>query len=171
MAAWLMKSEPDEFSIADLARVGVEPWSGVRSVFARFHMRQMAVGDDVLFYHSSAAPPGVAGLARVARTGIVDETQFDPASPYYDAKATRDKPIWDCVEVAYVSTLPHFVTLDRMRRERALRGMILFRQGRLSVQPVSAPQFAKIVELAQTPEPVRARPKARAKRTRAKRRR
>jgi len=106
MRFWLMKSEPEAFGIADLARVKVEPWTGVRSYFARAHMRAMAVGDPVLFHHSNATPPGVAGLARVVRTGVVDETQFDPDSKYYDPKATRDKPIWDCVEVEYVETLP-----------------------------------------------------------------
>jgi len=148
---WLMKTEPDELSIDELARRGREPWTGVRSVFARFHMRQMQVGDDVLIYHSSVDPPGVAGLARVSQIGIVDETQFDPRSKYYDPKATRERPIWDCVEVEYVSTLPSFVPLPRIRGERALRGMVLLRIGRLSVQPVTPKQFATIVELAATP--------------------
>ena len=89
---WLMKTEPETFGIADLERVKVEPWTGVRSVFARFHMRNMSVGDEVLFYHSSCEPPGVAGLARVKRTGVVDETQFDPASPYHDPTAKRETP-------------------------------------------------------------------------------
>src|SRR5262249_9872784 len=97
-----MKSEPDLFGIDDLARVKVEPWSGVRSYFARAHMRAMTVGDRVLFHHSSVDPPGVAGLAKVVRVGVVDETQFDPKSPYYDAKATRAAPVWDCVDVEFV---------------------------------------------------------------------
>src|SRR5690349_2915080 len=104
-----MKTEPEAFSIADLAKVRVEPWTGVRSTFARFNMRKMKVGDEVLFYHSSCEPPGVAGLARVHKTGVVDETQFDPENKYYDPKATREKPIWDCVEVEYVATFPHYV--------------------------------------------------------------
>jgi predicted RNA-binding protein with PUA-like domain len=149
-----MKTEPETFSIADLERVRVEPWSGVRNYVARNHMRAMSVGDDVLIYHSSCDPPGVAGLARVARTGVVDETQFDPESPYFDPRSKRDKPLWDCVEVEYVSTLPHLVSLGRLRRERSLRAMILFTWSRLSVQPVTRRQFDKIVELAQTPEPV-----------------
>jgi predicted RNA-binding protein with PUA-like domain len=148
---WLMKSEPDQFGIADLARVKVEPWTGVRSFFARAHMRAMAVGDAVLFHHSNATPPGVAGLARVVRTNVVDETQFDPASPYYDPKATRDEPIWDCVEVEYVATLPHFVAMDRIRSEPSLSDMFLLRRGmRLSVQPVTQAEYEAIVALGHT---------------------
>lgn len=150
MKYWLMKSEPEEFSIADLARKGVEPWSGVRSVFARFHMRNMTVGDAVLFYHSSCIPPGVVGLARVSKTGLVDETQFDPASKYYDETSTREKPKWDCVEVEYVSTLPNLVALERIRGEKSLGEMVLLRQGRLSVQPVSEAEYQHIVALAET---------------------
>lgn len=185
MKYWLMKSEPEEFGIADLARVRVEPWSGVRSMFARFHMRNMSAGDEVLFYHSSINPPGVAGLARVVRTHLVDETQFDPKSPYFDPKATRERPIWDCAEVEYVSTLPHFVSINRIRADPALADMVLLRQGRLSVQPVTEPEFRRIVAMGHEPPPpdvdkpkpkprrptAKPKPKARAKATRAKRRR
>jgi len=145
-----MKTEPETFSIADLARVGTEPWTGVRNLMARNFMRAMKVGDEVLFYHSSCKPPGVAGLARVERAGIVDPTQFDTASEYFDARSTRDEPRWDCVEVSYVATLPHYVSIDRMRRERGLRAMMLWKWSRLSVQPVTAAQYAKIVALGQT---------------------
>jgi predicted RNA-binding protein with PUA-like domain len=149
-----MKSEPDQFGIADLARVKVEPWTGVRSYFARAHMRAMAVGDAVLFHHSNATPPGVAGLARVVRTKVIDETQFDPDSPYYDPKATREEPIWDCVEVEYVETLPHFVPLDRIRGEPSLAEMWLLRRGmRLSVQPVTKAQYETIAALGHTAPP------------------
>jgi predicted RNA-binding protein with PUA-like domain len=150
-----MKSEPNQFGIADLARVRVEPWTGVRSYFARAHMRAMSVGDSVLFHHSNATPPGVAGLARVVRTGVVDETQFDPAGKYYDPKATRDRPIWDCVEVEYVATLPHFVAMDRMRAEPALSDMLLLKgMGmRLSVQPVTGPEYEAVVALGHTAPP------------------
>jgi predicted RNA-binding protein with PUA-like domain len=147
---WLMKSEPDQFGIADLERVRVEPWTGVRSYFARAHMRAMSVGDAVLFHHSNAKPPGVAGLARVVRTGVVDETQFDPDSKYFDPKATRDAPIWDCVAVEYVETFPHFVTMDRIRAEPALADMLLLRRGmRLSVQPVTEAEYQAIAALGQ----------------------
>ncbi|MDB4958431.1 MAG: hypothetical protein JWO36_6000 [Myxococcales bacterium] len=162
---WLMKTEPDGFSIADLERVRVEPWSGVRSHFARAIMRQMQVGDDVLFYHSSCEPPGVAGLARVVRTGVVDETQFDPESKYYDPKATREKPIWDCVDVEYVETMPYFVALQRMRAEPVLAGMPLLRRGmRLSVQPVTETEYAHIAEMSRHPPPPEPEPAPRASR-------
>jgi predicted RNA-binding protein with PUA-like domain len=150
---WLMKTEPDTFSISDLARVKVEPWSGVRSVFARFHMRNMEVGDLVLFHHSSCNPPGVVGTAKIVRTKVVDETQFDPASPYHDPKATREKPIWDCVDVEYVSTFPHMVSMDRMRSDPALADMHVLKIGRLSVQPVREHEFYRVVELGQIEPP------------------
>lgn len=143
-----MKSEPDQFGIADLERVRVEPWTGVRSYFARAHMRAMSAGDAVLFHHSNARPPGVAGLARVVRTGVVDQTQFDPDSKYFDPKATRDAPTWDCVEVEYVETFPHFVEMDRIRAEPGLADMMLLRRGmRLSVQPVTEAEYQAIVAL------------------------
>lgn len=151
MKYWLMKTEPDEFSIADLARKRTEPWSGVRSMFARFHMRNMTVGDAVLFYHSSCNPPGVAGLAKVSKVGVIDETQFDPKSEYFDETSTRARPKWDCVEVEYVSTLPNLVALERIRGEAPLADMVLLRQGRLSVQPVTEAEYRHIVELAATP--------------------
>lgn len=152
---WLMKTEPETFSIDDLERVKVEPWTGVRSNFARFHMRNMTVGDDVLFYHSSCEPPGVAGLAKVVRCKVVDETQFDPASKYYDPKATRDKPIWDCVDVQFVSRMRRFVPLGEIRAEPVLEDMPLLKRGmRLSVQPVTEAQYKRIVALADEPAPV-----------------
>ena len=145
---WLMKSEPDSFSIADLERVRVEPWSGVRSYFARAHMRRMTVGDDVLFHHSSCDPPGVAGLARVVRTNVVDQTQFDPESPYYEPKANREAPIWDCVDVEYVKTFPHFVPIERLRGEPGLADMLVLKRGmRLSVQPVTEAEYAIIAAM------------------------
>lgn len=143
-----MKSEPDQFGISDLQRVKVEPWTGVRNYMARNHMRAMSVGDGVLFHHSNAKPPGVAGLARVVKTGVVDATQFDPDSKYYDAKAKRDAPTWDCVEVEYVETFPHFVSLDELRAEPALAGMLVLARGqRLSVQPVTKPHYDRVVKL------------------------
>lgn len=149
-----MKSEPDQFGIADLARVKIEPWTGVRNFMARNHMRSMSVGDAVLFHHSNATPPGVAGLARVVKTGVIDDTQFDDRSKYFDPKATRDKPTWDCVSVEYVATFPHFVTMDRMRAEPALADVLVLKRGmRLSVQPVSEVEYEAIVKLGHTVPP------------------
>jgi predicted RNA-binding protein with PUA-like domain len=121
----------------------------VRNYQARNYMRDMHVGDGVLFYHSNAQPPGVAGLARVARVGLVDETQFDPKSDYFDAKAKRDNPRWDCVGIEYVSTFPEVISLDQLRDEPALAGMLVLKKGmRLSVQPVTPGEYKKIVALA-----------------------
>jgi predicted RNA-binding protein with PUA-like domain len=142
-----MKTEPEEFSIADLASRGREPWSGVRNPMARNYMRQMALDDAVLFYHSSCEPPGVAGLATVCATSHVDASQFDRKSAYHDAKSTPDKPRWDCVDVAYVSTFASFVSLAQIRADKALAGMVLLRASRLSVQPVTAAEYARIVAL------------------------
>lgn len=152
MQYWLMKSEPDSFSIADLARKRVEPWTGVRNYMARANMRQMRIGDAVLFHHSSCSPPGVAGLARVVRTQVVDETQFDPESQYYEPRATRAKPVWDCVDVEYVATLRNFVPIERMRSDPELADMVLLRRGmRLSVQPIDERHYARIVAMADQP--------------------
>jgi predicted RNA-binding protein with PUA-like domain len=171
MRYWLMKTEPDSFNIDDLERVQVEPWSGVRSNFARMHMRAMSVGDGVLFYHSSTEPPGVAGLARVERVGVIDETQFDPNSQYFDEKATRDKPIWDCVDVRFVEKLPYYVSLSRIRSDAALADMVLLKPGRLSVQPCGDGEYHHIVELGHIeppPEPQKAKAKPAKQRPAAK---
>jgi predicted RNA-binding protein with PUA-like domain len=145
-------------------------------MFARFHMRAMSVGDGVLFYHSSCEPPGVAGLARVVRTGVIDETQFDPQSEYFDPKATREKPIWDCVDVELVEKFPYLVSLPHIRAEPALKDMKLLQIGRLSVMPVEEAEYKLIVEMghvAPGPLPVvkkvakkpAAKPKAKAAKT------
>lgn len=164
MNYWLMKSEPDSFSVADLARVKVEPWSGVRSTFARFHMRKMEVGDLALFYHSSVLPPGAVGVAKIVRTKVIDQTQFDPNSQYYDPKATLEKPIWDCVDVEYVSTFPYQVTLERMRADPMLADMPVLRIGRLSVQPCAEHEYLRVVELGQTAPPPKPKTRAAKKR-------
>ena len=152
---WLMKTEPESFGIDDLERVKIEAWTGVRNYMARNLMRDgMQVGDPVLFYHSSCEPPGVAGLARVVRTQVVDATQFDPTSKYYDPDSKPDAPRWICVDVELVRRLPRFVALDELRGQPGLDGMLLLQRGsRLSVQPVSAGHYALIVDLANGPAP------------------
>jgi predicted RNA-binding protein with PUA-like domain len=100
---WLMKSEPDEASIDDLAREGTLPWTGVRNYQARNFMRdQMRIGDGVLFYHSSCPEPGIAGLAEVCSQPYPDSTQFDPKSDYYDSASKQDNPRWSLVDVSFV---------------------------------------------------------------------
>lgn len=168
---WLMKTEPETFGIDDLVRVRIEPWTGVRNFQARNFMRdQMQVGDHVLFYHSNAQPSGVAGLARVHRTGVVDETQFDPKSPYHDPKARRDAPIWICVDVEYEARFPRVVSLDELRADPRLADMVVLQRGsRLSVQPAEARHVAVIRELSEAPPAIqRSRPRAVAEAKQAK---
>ena len=146
---WLMKSEPDVFSITDLERVKREPWTGVRNYQARNYMREMRVGDLVLFYHSNAKPPGVVGVARVCREAYPDATQLDPASPYFDPKATAAAPRWEHVDVEHVETLPRTVTLEELKADAKLEGMLVTQKGsRLSVQPVDPAHFQRVLEIA-----------------------
>ena len=146
---WLMKTEPEEFSIADLARVKVEPWSGVRNYMARAYMRAMEVGDAVLFYHSSCEPPGIAGLAEVSAAAVADPTQFDPKSDYFEKRATKEVPVWRCVEIVPVKKAKTLLPLEVLRSDTALADMALLQRGsRLSVQPVEKPAFARICKLA-----------------------
>ena len=148
---WLVKSEPDVFSIDALARAPRQTtgWDGVRNYQARNFMREMAVGDLVLFYHSNADPPAVVGTAEVVRTAYPDDTQFDPRSDHYDAAATADRPRWDVVDLKYREKFPVSLALDRLRQEQKLKDMVLLQKGsRLSVQPVTAPEWAVIMKLA-----------------------
>ena len=147
MQYWLMKTEPDVFSIETLRQKQVAPWDGVRNYQARNHMRAMQVGDKVLFYHSSAEPSGVAGLAEVARTAYPDHTSWDPKSDYFDAKSTPQKPLWDMVDVRWVKTFKNFLPLGDLRQVAALSDMILFQRSRLSVQPVEKKHYDLIVRL------------------------
>jgi predicted RNA-binding protein with PUA-like domain len=147
---WLMKSEPDAFSIDDLQKVGVEPWNGVRNYQARNHMRQMQVGDGVLFYHSSCAVPAIVGIAKVASVAYPDPTQFDPKSDYFDAKSTREEPRWSLVDVAFERKLKRAIPLEEIKQHAdALgEGFALTQRGsRLSVSPVSAAQWKLLLSL------------------------
>ena len=150
MRYWLMKSEPDAFSIDDLARVGTEPWTGVRNYQARnFMWKDMAVGDGVLFYHSNAKVPGVVGVARVASEAYPDPTQFDPESDYWDPKASIDAPRWFLVDVAFERKLKDVISLDVLRANAGRLGdfVLLNRGTRLSVLPVTPAQWRTILEL------------------------
>ncbi len=144
MQYWLVKSEPDAYSIDDLKRDTTTAWEGVRNYQARNHMRAMKKGDLVLFYHSSAQPMGVAGIAQVSALAHADESQFKKGD-YFEPKATRETPIWDCVDISFVEKAKRFCLLSDMKADSQLRGMLLLQRGsRLSVQPVSAAHFAHI---------------------------
>ena len=142
MRYWLMKSEPDEASIQDLQRAGTLPWTGVRNYQARNFMRdQMRPGDGVLFYHSSCAEPGIAGLAEVCSAPYPDATQFDPASPYFDPKSNPDAPRWLNVDVRIVKKT-RLVGLDELRAHPELANMrVLARGNRLSITPVDPAEW------------------------------
>ena len=146
---WLMKSEPDAFSIDDLERVGVEPWSGVRNYQARNFMRDgMQPGDGVLFYHSNCEPPGVVGLASVASTAYPDPTQFDPGSVYHDPKSTPEQPRWMLVDVKFERKLKRCITLAELKACPQLEDFALVQRGsRLSVMPVVKSQYDFIIAL------------------------
>lgn len=149
MNHWLMKSEPGEFSIDDLKRVKEEPWSGVRNYAARNYMvRDMKVGDLVLFYHSSCDIPGVYGIAKVSHAAEPDMSQFDQQSDYFDRKAKKEKPIWYGVRVRFVRKLKYPVTLTALKADRKLKNMVIFKSSRLSVSPVTKPEYERILELA-----------------------
>ena len=147
---WLMKSEPDTFGIDDLERVGTEPWSGVRNYQARNFMRdRMKPGDLAFLYHSSCEEPGVYGIMEIAGTAYPDPTQFDRKSPYHDPAATREQPRWFLVDVTFVRRLKRPILLSTLREhDKDLHGLMLLRKGsRLSVQPVSAEHWRRILAL------------------------
>jgi predicted RNA-binding protein with PUA-like domain len=149
IAHWLMKSEPDTFSIDDLAERGREPWDGVRNYQARNFMRDgMRVGDGVFFYHSNCAEPGIVGLAEVVSDAYPDPSQFDPKSDYFDPGASRDNPRWMLVDVGFVRRLKRTITLRELQALPALAEMPLVRKGnRLSVMPVTASEWKTILGL------------------------
>jgi len=151
MAYWLMKSEPEEFSIDDLRKVKREPWTGVRNYQARnFMWKEMQPGDGVLFYHSNCPVPGVAGLATVVGAPEPDPTQFEPDSDYHDPKSAPDNPRWWLRHVAFERKFRRVVSLDQLRGEaEALGDFALLRRGnRLSILPVTDAQWAHILQLA-----------------------
>lgn len=147
---WLMKSEPDEFSIDDLKSVGTEAWSGVRNYQARNFMRdEMKKGDEVFFYHSSCNPTGIAGIATVAKESYPDPTQFDKKSKYYDPKATEEKPRWFLVDLKFKKKFKRLVSLEEMKEKLELSEMKLVQKGnRLSIMPVTKDEWNFICALA-----------------------
>ena len=149
MHYWLMKSEPKAFSIDDLKSRKCEPWDGVRNYQARNFMRdQMHVGDEVLFYHSNCALPGIVGLAKVASAAYPDPTQFDPNNPHFDAASKPEQPRWMLVDVAFVRKLKRVITLRELQAMPVLEGLALVRKGnRLSVMPVETAHWHAIMAL------------------------
>jgi predicted RNA-binding protein with PUA-like domain len=147
---WLMKSEPDVFSIDDLKQKKTTLWDGVRNYQARnFMMKEMQLGDLVLFYHSNAVPPGIAGLAKISHLAQPDPSQFDKKSEYYDPKATSEKPRWFGVKVEFVEKFKALIPLDDLRKNKALQNMLVIKKGqRLSIQPVTKTEFDVIRKLA-----------------------
>jgi predicted RNA-binding protein with PUA-like domain len=137
MAYWLMKSEPDVYSIDDLERDRTEIWDGVRNYQARNFLASMSLGDKAFFYHSNTKPPGIVGLMEIVETNVVDPTQFESTSKYYDPKSLPEKPRWYTVKVEYVETFKDGITLEQLREAFAPDELWVVRQGnRLSVMPV-----------------------------------
>jgi predicted RNA-binding protein with PUA-like domain len=150
MRHWLIKSEPDVFSISDLERVKCEPWTGVRNYQARnFMMKEMVPGDLALFYHSNAKPPGVVGIARVAGEARPDPTQFNPADDYFDPKSNPDKPRWWMVDFEHVATFRAIIPLETIKDDPILKDMVVSQKGtRLSITPVDERHFQKLCAMA-----------------------
>jgi predicted RNA-binding protein with PUA-like domain len=147
---WLLKSEPDVYSIDDLERDGRTPWDGVRNHMAKILLRdRMAIDDLALFYHSSTDPMGVVGLARVCSGSYADPTQFDKKSPYFDPDARREEPRWFLVDVEFLEKFQQMVTLRELKAEPALKEMMVTARGaRLSVQPVTKEHMKRVLRMA-----------------------
>ena len=149
MAYWLMKSEPDAFSIDDLERVGTEPWDGIRNYQVRNMIRdQMKPGDRAFFYHSNTKVPGIVGIMDIVSEARPDPTAFDPDEKYYDPKSDPDKPRWLLVDVKYVRHTKRVIPLPELKADPALEEMPLVRRGnRLSIMPVTEDQWEHILSL------------------------
>lgn len=150
MKYWLIKSEPDVFGIDDLKKAKREPWNGIRNYQARNFMRdEMEIGDLALFYHSNAKPPGVVGIAQVASAPYPDNLQFDEKSNYHDPKSNPDDPRWVMVDFNFVEKFPEMVSLEQLKSEKTLEGMLVTQRGtRLSITPVSKKHFDKVCKMA-----------------------
>jgi len=153
MNYWLMKSEPDVFGIDHLAAKPkqTEHWDGVRNYQARNWMRDdMKIGDQVLFYHSNCKPPGIAGIAEIVREAYPDHSAFDPESKYYDPKSDPQNPRWIMVDVKLVRKFSHYISLDELKGVPELAEMRLLQRGnRLSIMPVTAEEWRRIVQLSE----------------------
>jgi predicted RNA-binding protein with PUA-like domain len=153
---WLVKSEPDVFSIDDLQKApsSTTHWEGVRNYQARNHLRAMKTGDGVIFYHSNAAPTGIAGLAEIAREAYDDKSALDRHSPYFDPSATPADPRWSVVDIRWVRSFTRVLSLDELHKLPALSKMLLLRKGnRLSVTPVTEAEWQAVLAQAEKPAP------------------
>jgi predicted RNA-binding protein with PUA-like domain len=146
---WLMKCEPAAYTIGDLARDGRASWEGVRNYQARNLMRdEMQKGDGVLFYASNADPSGVTGLAEIAKAGYPDRFAWTKGHKYFDKASTEEAPIWYMVDIAFVEQFPETVSLETLKATKGLEAMMVTRKGsRLSVQPVTKPEYDIVVRL------------------------
>ena len=150
MNHWLIKSEPDVFSIDHLAKVKREPWTGVRNYQARnFMWKDMKPGDLALFYHSNTKPPGIAGIAKVAGAPYPDPTQFDKTSEYFDPKATTENPRWWLVDFEFVGKFTELLPLEVIKSDPVLSEMMICQRGtRLSITPVDPQHYKRTCKLA-----------------------
>lgn len=148
MAWWLMKSEPDVYGIDDLRRDGSTLWDGIRNYQARNFMRAMRPGDQAFFYHSNAKPPGIVGLMEVVETNLVDPSQFDPASKYFDPASSADAPRWDCARLRYLRHFPTLLSLEVLRQQFGPEELGVVKRGtRLSILPVAEASAARLLTL------------------------
>lgn len=150
MAHWLFKTEPSEFSIDDLQTSAQQTarWDGIRNYQARNFIRdQLQPGDTVWIYHSQCSKTGLAGLAKVVSPPYPDPSQWEPLSPYFDVKSTENSPRWFCIDIQYQRSFSAVLSLPAIKSEPALADMILLKQGRLSIQPISETQAAHLLRL------------------------
>ena len=148
MHYWLMKSEPDVYSIDHLQREGTTLWDGIRNYQARNFMRAMEIGDRAFFYHSNASPPGIIGLMEVVETHLVDPSQFDPTSKYFDPAATAEKPRWDCARLRYLKHFDQLLSLETLRQQFTETELGVVKRGsRLSILPVPQESALRLLGL------------------------
>jgi predicted RNA-binding protein with PUA-like domain len=151
---WLLKSEPDVYGIHNLELDRTTIWDGVRNYQARNFLKSMEVGDLAFFYHSNTKPPGIVGLMQIAESQVIDPTQFDPESDYYDPKATPLSPRWYTVKVEFVRTFTTKIDLETLRSRFTPAELLVVKQGnRLSVMPIDPQVAAEILLLAEDPKP------------------
>jgi predicted RNA-binding protein with PUA-like domain len=165
VAHWLLKTEPETFSIDDLERMGVSPWDGVRAYMARNNLQAMKLGERAFFYHSSTDPKGIVGICEVVREAYPDHTAFDPESKYFDPRSNPEAPRWFMPDVRFVQRFDRIITLAELRASPGLEAMTLLQRGmRLSVQPVTDDEWRIICALAgvdpETSEPAGEEPPA-----------